>query len=561
MRPSQTIAPKRLRRLGQSFCLAALLLTSHPLESQSQPPQRPASASRPGAAVNEMSAEEIFRRFAGRILFLTCDESAETSGLASGVLVSADGFVVTNAHVVEGCKSINATYISATSRRSYEAVLKYYDEKSDTAVLKIADQGLDFFSLPGRAARTGERVYAIGNPRGLEQSISEGIVSGNREEDGLLWIQHSAPISPGSSGGALLSSRGELLGINSFLLRESQNLNFAVPAAMLARALSTARTVTISVAFPPAPQSPGSQAPVGAKANPAEPPQSTRSATAATEYDRVTKYLNLRMYSEAAAVLKPYLAVYEFDSVARFMYGWALQGLKQNRDAAEQLELSLRLDSTEFNWGAFDHLTDVYLAVYEESRANSDRRKAYDTALKMREIQILSATPESERNAMQEAKAHAETVITYLSSPLGLWKSASQEYEITLYRSSDHPEFHLIERWPPGQEKGPHMRISFTFAAGANSSEYGRVDSLPGVLMSAPTLPCVFKSDYNLRVSDRGTKLLVVQTPRSYAMPDPSGPLLRGEDVISAARSLDKICRSSVPQMFRSTELTLERVQ
>ena len=179
---------------------------------------------------------------------------------ASGVLVSADGFVVTNAHVVEGCRSVSATQISGVSRRSSEAVLKYYDKKSDTAVLKVEGQGFEFFDLLTRTARVGERVYSIGNPRGLEQSISEGIVSGLREEDGILWIQHSAPISPGSSGGALISSRGDLLGINSWFVKESQSLNFAVPASTLASAYSGARALRI-LQFPGLPPASQAQAP------------------------------------------------------------------------------------------------------------------------------------------------------------------------------------------------------------------------------------------------------------------------------------------------------------
>jgi len=198
-----------------------------------------------------MSAEDIFKRFASRILFLTCEESADERSLASGVLVSADGFIVTNAHVVERCRSMTATYINGASRRFYEPVLKYYDEQSDTAVLKIPAEGLDFFDVIARPVRIGARAYAIGNPRGLEQSISEGIVSGDREQDGVPWIQHSAPISPGSSGGALIGSRGELLGINAWTRTESQNLNFAVPAATLVKALSGARTVTGFLDFPP----------------------------------------------------------------------------------------------------------------------------------------------------------------------------------------------------------------------------------------------------------------------------------------------------------------------
>ena len=85
----------------------------------------------------------------------------------------------------------------------------------------------------------------------MEQSISEGIVSGNREQDDVSWIQHSAPISPGSSGGALISSRRELLGINSRYRKESQNLNFAVPAATLRTALSEARRMPGVLDFPP----------------------------------------------------------------------------------------------------------------------------------------------------------------------------------------------------------------------------------------------------------------------------------------------------------------------
>jgi S1-C subfamily serine protease len=242
---------RRLRRTTSSVLLAASLFAPHSLTSQGPLVSRPPDSSRSAVAAAEMSAEEIFKRFASRILFLTCEEAADESSLASGVLVSANGFIVTNAHVVERCRSMTATHISGASRRSYQPALKYYDEESDTAVLKIPAEGLDFFSVLGRPLRIGERVYAIGNPRGLEQSISEGIVSGNREQDGVPWIQHSAPISPGSSGGALISSRGELLGINAWTRTESQNLNFAVPAVTLARALSGARTLTGFLDFPP----------------------------------------------------------------------------------------------------------------------------------------------------------------------------------------------------------------------------------------------------------------------------------------------------------------------
>jgi Trypsin-like peptidase domain len=258
-RPQTNPAPPE-RVAVQTLLLAALLF--HPCHSESQsPPPRPPSSSQSGGATAEMSPEDIFSRFASRVLVLICDLSADDLKQASGVLVSADGFIVTNAHVVEGCHSATATQISGASRRAYEAVLKYYDKKTDTAVLKIEGKGFESFGLLTRSVRVGERVYAIGNPKGLEQSISEGIVSGIREEDGALWIQHSAAIAPGSSGGALISSRGELLGINSWFVKESQGLNFAVPASTLASAYSGARDLQGSLRFPGSPPVAQTQAP------------------------------------------------------------------------------------------------------------------------------------------------------------------------------------------------------------------------------------------------------------------------------------------------------------
>ena len=183
-------------------------------------------------------------------MVLSCDGSGDDLKQASGVLIASDGFIATNAHVVEGCRGMTATQIVGTVRRSYNAVLKYYDETHDAAILKIDGDGFEFFGLLSATIHIGERVYAIGNPRGLEQSISEGIVSGIREEDGILWVQHSAAISPGSSGGALISSRGDLLGINSWSLKESQGLNFAVPVSTVASAYSGARAIQGSLTFP-----------------------------------------------------------------------------------------------------------------------------------------------------------------------------------------------------------------------------------------------------------------------------------------------------------------------
>jgi S1-C subfamily serine protease len=80
------------------------------------------------------------------------------------------------------------------------------------------------------SVEVGERVYTIGNPRGLSNTLGDGLVSGVREHKGITLIQTSAPVSPGSSGGALVDSQGALVGITTFIIRDAQNLNFAIAA-------------------------------------------------------------------------------------------------------------------------------------------------------------------------------------------------------------------------------------------------------------------------------------------------------------------------------------------
>ena len=245
-----------LRLTPEQIAEAQHLTPSLPGDQPSSPLQQKAPLL--SGSPREMGGTAIFKQFARRILLVTCALSGDTGNQGSGVLISADGFILTNAHVVEGCLRITATYVNGTSRQPFEAALKFYDRRIDTAVLKVVGPSFDHFDLAARIAQIGEGVYAIGNPLGFVQTITYGLVSsGNRDlyGNGVLWIQHSAPISPGSSGGALISSRGELLGINtSSASGESQNLNFAVPAATLTGALQRARTFAGSLTFAPEPK-------------------------------------------------------------------------------------------------------------------------------------------------------------------------------------------------------------------------------------------------------------------------------------------------------------------
>jgi S1-C subfamily serine protease len=201
-----------------------------------------------------LSATQVFDRFAPRVVLLkTYDEKGNVIGLASGVLVSADGYVATNGHVVLDCSTVIAYVPKSTSGHIEFTGLRLlqYDSESDVAILKMDARNLLFFELASVAApRVGEKVYAIGNPRGLENTISEGIVSGVREMGAVRYVQHSAPISPGSSGGALISERGILIGLNTFLLEKSQNLNFAIPVSLVRSALESAKVNGVALTFP-----------------------------------------------------------------------------------------------------------------------------------------------------------------------------------------------------------------------------------------------------------------------------------------------------------------------
>ncbi len=178
------------------------------------------------------SLDEIFRfgprRFANR----------EVHSVGSGVVVHPDGFIVTNAHVVAQAEDINATFADGVT---LEAEVIAEDPEHDLAVLRVRPPApLDGAALgqPGDIL-IGETVIAIGNPLGLSHTVTTGIVSAvNRElqfAEGVYsgLLQTDAPINPGNSGGPLLNVRGELIGINTAIRGDAQNIGFAIPVARL----------------------------------------------------------------------------------------------------------------------------------------------------------------------------------------------------------------------------------------------------------------------------------------------------------------------------------------
>jgi hypothetical protein len=145
----------------------------------------------------------------------------------SAVAVTAS-IALTNCHVVER----NSVHYLVKDSKIFEAQLAYGDPLSDRCAVQVKAGTLNPVAAvrPYGKLAVGERVFTVGSPRGLENTLTEGIVSGLRARHGLSLIQISAPISPGSSGGGLFDAAGNLIGITTFGIRDTQNLNFAISA-------------------------------------------------------------------------------------------------------------------------------------------------------------------------------------------------------------------------------------------------------------------------------------------------------------------------------------------
>ena len=157
------------------------------------------------------------------------------TSIGSGVIINADGLIVTNYHVISG--SLGSVRVRYYGGKSYAAELIGADETYDIALLSTSRKANDWleFVLP-EDVRVGERVAAVGSPQGLEFSISDGIVSSVAREISCFpghYIQTTAAINPGNSGGPLVNKTGKIIGITSFKVREQDNLGFAIPSDMV----------------------------------------------------------------------------------------------------------------------------------------------------------------------------------------------------------------------------------------------------------------------------------------------------------------------------------------
>ncbi len=156
-------------------------------------------------------------------------KSKRSSRLGSGFIVSEDGQIVTNYHIIEKAKKI---FVKLKNKKVYNRVrVISFDRRKDIAVLKIDARRLKKVVLGNsHNVKIGQRVITIGNPLGLENTVADGLISSLRkDETGQAMLQISVPLSSGSSGGPLFNLEGEVIGITTASMANGQNLNFAIP--------------------------------------------------------------------------------------------------------------------------------------------------------------------------------------------------------------------------------------------------------------------------------------------------------------------------------------------
>jgi hypothetical protein len=212
-----------------------------PKADPTEPRPETAEATEPGAAPAPppppgSNAETVFNEVSGSVARIAVfDKNQEPVAVGSGVVVAGET-LVTNCHVAKSGVSYSIKVGGATYNNASIAIA---DEEYDLCTLRIPGLAATAVNVhSAKELRTGQKVFAIGAPQGLELTISDGIVSSLREIPGGTVIQTTAPISPGSSGGGLFDTSARLVGIMTFQHRLGQNLNFAVPADWI----STMRT-------------------------------------------------------------------------------------------------------------------------------------------------------------------------------------------------------------------------------------------------------------------------------------------------------------------------------
>lgn len=173
---------------------------------------------------------DLYKKAKFSVVLIEVLDTDGNSASGSGFYIDDGKKIVTNSHVIEKANKIKV--IDSNGVEKIVRHVSFFSKARDLAVISLFEAGKPL-DIANKIPEVGESVVTIGNPRGLESTLSTGIVSGIRRIEGVTLIQTTTPISPGSSGGPLMSLDGKVIGITTFYLKESQNVNFAIAATGL----------------------------------------------------------------------------------------------------------------------------------------------------------------------------------------------------------------------------------------------------------------------------------------------------------------------------------------
>jgi S1-C subfamily serine protease len=190
---------------------------------------------------------ELVKAMSPAVVFIgNVGAKGQVNSIGSGFVVDSGGLIVTNYHVIEGAQALQVKTLDGEIYDRVEVV--DHDERRDLAVIKVRPfKPMPIVQLAASAPEVGEDAVAIGNPKGLEHTVTAGMVSAFRQAEGYRLMQISVPISPGSSGGPVFNLAGRVIGVATSQIKEAQNLNYAVPIDY-ARPLIESRNAPLTVA-------------------------------------------------------------------------------------------------------------------------------------------------------------------------------------------------------------------------------------------------------------------------------------------------------------------------
>ncbi len=290
----------------------------------------------------ELTPDKIFEKVNNSVVVVLAYDNLGNMFQGSGVVINSDGLIVTNHHV---CKDANRIEIKHYNKEIKNVSIYKYDEVKDILFLKTDDRTLTPIPYGSSSSlRTGQRIYAVGSPEGYENSISEGIVSGFRtDENNVKLIQMTCPITDGSSGGAVLNSKGELIGLSVSGQHEGA-LYFAIPVNDIYTMIGIETQYTeVSDPF--------------------------------KYYEIGTQANESKNYNDAEVYFSKYLEKFSSDATAYYKRGYARFKLKEYKKAISDFSTVLQTSETS---ESFFYRGNCYYSLKDYKNALADYNKAIE---------------------------------------------------------------------------------------------------------------------------------------------------------------------------------------